>query len=925
MRRRISIWAGLALLGARVCGAGEPAFLVSSDFDSAQSTTRGIQEAMDALPPGGGMVRVPQGEFRMERTLIMPPGTQLVGAGRNTVLKKAPLFVAELAEDVKRGSDLEYVVAKDTSGLRPGLAVHVADTKAFVRASYSKPWLIDRIEGNKVFLVSHYHNWTKDNALLEFKFKAKADVLVSRGAALLNAFWVIDPGVDCLIENLSVDGNAEGQAIDGKGVYRDYAGAWGILRNIKGVGRRCTVRRSWIHDAAGVNVSCSGGRALITDCEIWGGYQGVHPGAGPLVKIVNNIIHDHEHSGIYMCMGNYGCIISQNHIYGNTYGIYGLGCRIYTESPAYKHQAHLARDGDHYHIISNNQIFNNRRAGIGSQQGRLGPTDYVITGNIVRNNNREGAWRIRKDDLPAGIALYSPRNCVIANNRCYDDQDEFGCGELVKDAEAGSRELTIKYCVAKPVNVPVWAEPPYWQKFRLRLHNGTRGEEVNVIERENLPGDKEVRLVLDAPLRFSYPKDTVPCILKSQQWGMVITGPEAEGNVVMGNQCSENMVGGLLCHNPNGSVVGNVGSVVEVDAGKTFLQNLYPAVNDIHLKNSNFEGDGGWTLTKGAKIVREDCPGGKQCLRVTIENPTHYHDGQSEEIELKPQTRYRLSGWVKVAESYVDKRGRLRRPELALVSSTGKTYAMPTLGGTNGLYCTPEKLTPDRWIRYEGVLHTGDEPGTGRILCRIAYCTATAWFDEIRLEELKTYPARDFREQGEAAVLRVPPADGEGPSYAVVKGLRIKDREGELADVTLRVGRTSGALWVRFDKVLAPGEQAGGNQFYVVLSPSERGPFHVQVKLSDQGVSRQENQHDVFGEWYTAGWGGASGFQAPTGGVRAEIAIPFDTLGVTAPVAEERWRAEFGYLSRCGGVSQLASWNGSTDWHSVATYGTLVF
>lgn len=443
MRFGVAGLIGLMAVSFGMAESPNKAYLVSTDFDGPDSTTRGIQEAIEALPVGGGTVYVPPGDHMMERTIRLRQGVQLIGAGKASRLWKAPVVVVPLAEDVNKDADQDYVVVSDPKPFRAGMAVHPCDTKSFIQAPYGRrPWIVSKVDGNRVHLVNSRHH-TEEWPIAPFK--PTVDLKVSREAVLMTRFTMIIAAPDCLIENLAVDGNLDDQVRPGMD-WRDrrnakYPDAFG--RGIRDVGTRCTVRRCWIYNSI-VNMSCSSGRALISDCEIWGGWQGIHPGAGPLIKIVNNLIHSHSHSGIYMCMGNFGCMIVQNHIYNNGVGINGLGCRIYTESPAYKHMAYLARDGDHYHVISQNIIFDNMREGIATEGGRLGPKDYVITDNIVMNNNKEGVFFIARHRMPAGIALYNAQNCVVANNRCYDDQDEFGCGELTEDAQAGSREIKIK-------------------------------------------------------------------------------------------------------------------------------------------------------------------------------------------------------------------------------------------------------------------------------------------------------------------------------------------------------------------------------------------------------------------------------------------------------------------------------------------------
>src|SRR5262249_4655912 len=49
-------------------------------FANDKSPTGGIQEAIDTLPPGGGVVVVPPGEFRLRQSVHVPSHVTLQGA-----------------------------------------------------------------------------------------------------------------------------------------------------------------------------------------------------------------------------------------------------------------------------------------------------------------------------------------------------------------------------------------------------------------------------------------------------------------------------------------------------------------------------------------------------------------------------------------------------------------------------------------------------------------------------------------------------------------------------------------------------------------------------------------------------------------------------------------------------------------------------
>lgn len=68
-------------LGGLIClsASADPYCLNAADFPS-------INDAVAALPPGGGEVYVPAGEHHLERTILLPDNVTLRGAGASTVL-----------------------------------------------------------------------------------------------------------------------------------------------------------------------------------------------------------------------------------------------------------------------------------------------------------------------------------------------------------------------------------------------------------------------------------------------------------------------------------------------------------------------------------------------------------------------------------------------------------------------------------------------------------------------------------------------------------------------------------------------------------------------------------------------------------------------------------------------------------------------
>src|SRR5262249_44702121 len=87
-------------------------------FANDQSPTGGIQEAIDSLPPGGGLVAVPPGEFRLRQSVHVPSHVTLRGAGGSTVLRRAKHAECQLSAPTKPG-DTSVRVA-DAGPVREG-------------------------------------------------------------------------------------------------------------------------------------------------------------------------------------------------------------------------------------------------------------------------------------------------------------------------------------------------------------------------------------------------------------------------------------------------------------------------------------------------------------------------------------------------------------------------------------------------------------------------------------------------------------------------------------------------------------------------------------------------------------------------------------------------------------------------------------
>ena len=101
-----------------------PARISVEDFHQEGSPTAGIQEAVDALGPEGGVVFIPSGVYEISRSIILRSGVQLKGEGEHTVIaRRDPCIQVPLKAASKKGETKVKVAS--SRGLRVGGEVTV--------------------------------------------------------------------------------------------------------------------------------------------------------------------------------------------------------------------------------------------------------------------------------------------------------------------------------------------------------------------------------------------------------------------------------------------------------------------------------------------------------------------------------------------------------------------------------------------------------------------------------------------------------------------------------------------------------------------------------------------------------------------------------------------------------------------------------
>ncbi|MCD6359531.1 MAG: right-handed parallel beta-helix repeat-containing protein, partial [Armatimonadetes bacterium] len=379
-------------------GPARGASLNVADFQSEESFTCGIEEAIAALPREGGEVYLPPGRYLLRRSIWVPGGVTLRGAGAATILMRPPQVQTEVTAAAAAGD--RRIQVKDPSGFEVGADVSVyADG---VHGWHSTTAHIAAIEG--------------DTIVLERGLNKPVDP--AKNAGVINYFPMItaEHKRDITVRDLTIDGGA---GRPNRGVM-DFT--WAALHfydcvdiTIEG----CRVR-NYVCD--GISVQAGRG-AAVTDCLIENCRgHGMHPGTGLQDSVWSgNISRDNVLDGLFFCMRVRHAVVSNNVLVNNE------GCGI----------GHLGGGGDKYNVVSNNTCIGNGRWGIHVYDG----TDNVVTGNLCLNNSRSQAGRY------PGIGVIKTTDTVISGNRCLDDQEtKTQAAGVVESEESDHNLITGNSC-----------------------------------------------------------------------------------------------------------------------------------------------------------------------------------------------------------------------------------------------------------------------------------------------------------------------------------------------------------------------------------------------------------------------------------------------------------------------------------------------
>ncbi len=354
-----------------------PARISVEDFHQEGSPTAGIQEAVDALGPEGGVVFIPSGVYEISRSIILRSGVQLKGEGEHTVIaRRDPCIQVPLKAASKKGETKVKVAS--SQGFRVG-------GEATVRSDESHGWwcthaIITAIEGDLISLdreLTHDYLPEEDGILTNF----------------FPAFYANEQE-RIRIEDLVIDGRMESS----QGLTNDFTLSAIHFRDV----RDAVISRVKIKRYPGDGFSMQiGDNITVSDCLAeYNLGHGYHPGTGITSgSWTNNVGRFNGWDGLFFCHRVRHTTVSGNRFHDNGWnGIGGLGVG--------------GDGGDRYNVVSGNFCYNNARSGIQCTRGG----NNVIVNNVCENNSQGEAGRW------PGILVEDTHSSIISGNRCLDFQ-----------------------------------------------------------------------------------------------------------------------------------------------------------------------------------------------------------------------------------------------------------------------------------------------------------------------------------------------------------------------------------------------------------------------------------------------------------------------------------------------------------------------
>jgi parallel beta-helix repeat protein len=237
-----------------------------------------IQRAIEAVAAqGGGAVELGPGVYTLFDSVRLQRNVALIGAGRDTVLRKCDGPSSALAIDADYGES--KVTVEDGSAFRAGMGVMVTDDDSNTEADSVASVMM--VRGEVLYLDRPLHN----------------DYRADTGGVVAGVFSLVSArDVDSVtIRSLTIDGNrAHNPGINGcigGGIYLYQA-------------RNCRVEDCLVRDFNGDGISFQITQDVtIERCEVVGsGGIGIHPGTGATRPLVRDCVaRENGSDGLFVC------------------------------------------------------------------------------------------------------------------------------------------------------------------------------------------------------------------------------------------------------------------------------------------------------------------------------------------------------------------------------------------------------------------------------------------------------------------------------------------------------------------------------------------------------------------------------------------------------------------------------------------------
>ncbi|MBN1984921.1 MAG: right-handed parallel beta-helix repeat-containing protein [Prolixibacteraceae bacterium] len=331
-----------------------------------------IQFAIDYVAQTGGTVKLNRGVYTIVAPVRLKSNVKLIGAGNETVLKRAKGVQTRYIIDADYG-ELKLTV-ENTEGFETGMKIQVTDNDNSGCWNVSTAYITD-IMDNVIYI---------DNGLIR-DYRSDQNGLVSNASSVIE---VLD-AENAEIASLTADGNSA------ENFFADGCNSAGILILRS---KKITVDNVHVKDFNGEGISWQITENItIKNSEISGsGNNGLHPGTGsPFTTIANNNVHHNALDGLFICWRVYQSKVSGNQFHNN--GRFGI-CTGHKDTDV---------------LFENNHIFNNKSDGVNLRGERESnaPHRNIFVNNTIENNGAGGGGY--------GFSINSPAKDLVLKQNTF--------------------------------------------------------------------------------------------------------------------------------------------------------------------------------------------------------------------------------------------------------------------------------------------------------------------------------------------------------------------------------------------------------------------------------------------------------------------------------------------------------------------------